>query len=433
MQTFDGLGIKGSADLSARFVLRARRLLNQNGQIGFICTNTLVQGATLNVGLSQVVRSGITIRKALTSHPWPSSSASLEIVEFWASAGSVAAEAERLLDNQQVPRIGADLQLVGRVEGPKWRLEENFRIAFNGSKVDGLGFVMTEREARSLIAKDPRNAEALEPYVIGDDINQRVDHSASRWIINFKNWPLELAETYPDLIEIVRNKVKPQRDRNNRAQRRDRWWIYAEHAPGLYAAIADLDFVLAQAIVSNVIVPVRVPSRQVFAHKCVVFACGDYGSMAFLSSNINFAWVVRYTSTLGAGINYSPSDVFLTLPRPKITARLEEIGERLDSDRRELMLRRGWGLTTTYNQVHDPAIDDPAVVNLRDIHSDIDNAVLEAYGWSDMDAYIGYHPTPAGTRWTFSPAARFELLDRLLEENHRRHERAEVVCGESPS
>ena len=61
------------------------------------------------------------------------------------------------------------------------------------------------------------------------------------------------------------------------------------------------------------------------------------------------------------------------------------------------------------------------MVSLREIHTAIDHAVLDAYGW-DLDPEIGHHPTKIGTRWTLSPRARFELLDLLLEENHRRHE-----------
>ena len=62
----------------------------------------------------------------------------------------------------------------------------------------------------------PRNADVLQPYVIGKDLNQRPDCSASRWIINSADWPLERAEEYPDCIEIVRRLVKPERDRNKR-------------------------------------------------------------------------------------------------------------------------------------------------------------------------------------------------------------------------
>jgi len=312
------------------------------------------------------------------------------------------------------------LEPTGRVAGRPQRLSENEDIAFNGSKVYGQGFVLTAEQAAELIRRDPRNDAALQPYVIGQDLNQRPDSSASRWIVNFRNWPLEKAERYPDLISIVRELVKPERDRNNRAQRREKWWVYAERAPELYAAIHDMKHVLALSLVSNVVMPVRVPTGQVFAHVCGVFALEDFASLAMLSSSVHSTWAIRYTSTLETRIRYAPSDVFLTLPRPTPTPQLEKLGERLDSERRELMLGRAWGLTTTYNHVHEPMDRDPAVVALRDLHAEIDHAVLEAYGWGNLDPEIGHHRTKIGVRWTVSPRARFELLDLLLEENHRR-------------
>ena len=42
---------------------------------------------------------------------------------------------------------------------------------------------------------------------------------------------------------------------------------------------------------------------------------------------------------------------------------------------------------------------------------------MRAYGWEDLELKIGHHPTKIGIRWTVSKEARFELLDRLLEEN----------------
>lgn len=71
------------------------------------------------------------------------------------------------------------------------------------------------------------------------------------------------------------------------------------------------------------------------------------------------------------------------------------------------------------NHVHDPADRDPAIVALRHLHAKINEAVVAAYGW-DLNLEIGHHSTKIGTRWTVSPAARFELLDLLLEENHSR-------------
>ncbi|MEF9411945.1 DNA methyltransferase [Rhodococcus sp. IITD102] len=421
LQRYDGAGVKGHADLAARFVLRTQKLLNSHGQLGLICTNTLVQGDTLEVGMAQAVQRGLTVRKGLTSHPWPAAGANLEIVEVWASNAAVGTGGERLLDEDLVPEIGPDLQLVGRVGGPKYDLRENEGIAFIGTQLQGIGFTLTPEEAADFITQNPRNAEALAPYVIGQDLNQRPDQSASRWVINFKDWSLERAATYPELFKIVQRRIKPDRDKSNRETHRRYWWRYGEHRPGLYAAIADLDHVLAISLVGSAVMPVRVPTGPVFAHACGVFALDDFVSLAVLSSNVHFAWVVRYTSTLETRIRYAPSDVFLTLPRPGPTAVLHELGERLDVERRELMLSRGWGLTTTYNHVHDPSDHDPQVVNLREIHASIDRAVFDAYGWVDLDPQIGHHRTTVGTRWTFAPAVRFEVLDRLLKENQRRH------------
>jgi hypothetical protein len=248
-------------------------------------------------------------------------------------------------------------------------------------------------------------------------------------VINFRDWSLERAERYELPMEQVRRLVKPKRDRVKRAARREYWWRYAERASDLYEAIDDLDHVLAISLVGNTLLPVRVPTGQVFAHKCGVFALDDFPSLAVLSSSVHQTWVIRYTSTMRTDINYSPSDVFLTWPRPRPTPELERLGQALDAERREVMLGRSLGLTKLYNQVHDPVVTDPAIVRLREIHAQIDEAMLAAYGWTELDLEIGHHPTKIGNRWTVSPRARFELLDRLLIENHRRAREQDTPAG----
>ena len=422
LQAWDGRGLKGNGDLAARFVLRAERLLSDRGQLGYIATNTLVQGDTLEVGLTQAAARGLTVRRGRSSHPWPSRSANLEIIDVWASRAAVAADGVRWLDGEQVPAIGTDLEPVGRVAGRPQRLPENDGIALQGHNVLGLGFTMNEERANKLISHYPRNADVLQPYVIGQDLNQRPDCSASRWIINFREWSLERAATYPELLAILERDVRPGRstqDARKYPRMVHEWWKFWQYRQGLERAVADLDHVLAISRVGSAVMPVRVPTGPVFSEAAVVFALDDHADLAVLSSSAHTAWTIRYTSTLETRIRYAPSDVFLPLPRPAPTPELETLGLRLDTERRALMLARGWGLTTTYNHVHDPADRDPQVVALRELHRDIDHAVMAAYGW-DLDLEIGHHPTKIGTRWTVSPRARFELLDLLLEENHRR-------------
>ena len=52
LQAWDGRGVRGSADLAARFLLRADALLGPRGQLGYVTTNTLIEGDTLAVGLA---------------------------------------------------------------------------------------------------------------------------------------------------------------------------------------------------------------------------------------------------------------------------------------------------------------------------------------------------------------------------------------------
>ena len=92
------------------------------------------------------------------------------------------------------------------------------------------------------------------------------------------------------------------------------------------------------------------------------------------------------------------------------TPELEELGETLDTERRELMLGRALGLTKLYNQVHDPAVTDPAIVRLRELHEQIDHAVLAAYGWDDLDPEVGHHRTKIGIRWTVSPQSALRAV-----------------------
>jgi hypothetical protein len=69
------------------------------------------------------------------------------------------------------------------------------------------------------------------------------------------------------------------------------------------------------------------------------------------------------------------------------------------------------------------------VARLRQIHVALDEAVMAAYGWDDVPLEHGFHTYRQMRRWTVSPAARVEILDRLLEENHRRA----AAQGEAPT
>ena len=48
------------------------------------------------------------------------------------------------------------------------------------------------------------------------------------------------------------------------------------------------------------------------------------------------------------------------------------------------MVSNNEGLTKTYNRFHDPYEHDPGIERLRELHAEMDRAVLHAYGWDDI-------------------------------------------------
>ncbi|MFF3467613.1 Eco57I restriction-modification methylase domain-containing protein [Streptomyces sp. NPDC002619] len=418
-------GQTGSADLCAYFLLRDTRLV-PTGRIGIIATNTIAQGDTREVGLDQVAGSGRLIYRAVKSQPWPGAAA-LEVSLLW--LGRLGKTERRLLDGRPVRGITPLLDPASRVSGRPNRLAANAKQSFVGSYVLGKGFILETEEARALIEKSPRNADVLFPYLTGQDLNSRADCFGSRWVINFRDWPEEQAKEYSDLYAILESEVKPEREKNNRKVYRDYWWQYAEKRPALIRSTAGLDRVLVIARVSNTVLPVFVPVGQVASEQTITFATDRAGDLALLSSSQNFWWVFTRASTIGAGagIRYTPSDVYETFPKPDLTDGMDRVGEELDTYRRSLMLKRQLGLTKLYNQVHDPKVKDPAIERLRRIHVEIDQAVNEAYGWTDLDLDHGFYETWQGSRFTIAPDTQVEVLDRLLELNQARY--AEEQAG----
>lgn len=342
---------------------------------------------------------------------------------MWGTRGRLANGVTRVSDDVEVRAISTLLEPAGRVSGHPVRLAENEGIAFQGCIVLGMGFVLEPEEAAAWIEAEPRNADVLFPYMNGEDLNSRPDTSAARWVIDFTGYCEQCAARYALPYGRLVETVKGERARNNRKVYRDDWWLFAERRPALRRATADLDEVLAIALVSKTVMPARVPTGQVFSHKTAVFATSAFEDLAVLSSSLHLTWAITYSSTLETRVNYSPSDVFLTFPRPGPTEALETLGRALDAERREIMLRRDLGLTKLYNLINDPGVSDGSdgdVARLRRIHVDIDHAVMEAYGWGDVSLDHGFYVYRQMERWTVSPAARVEILDLLLAENHRR-------------
>jgi very-short-patch-repair endonuclease len=268
---------KGTADLCSAFYRRAFNLLKPGGQMGMVATNTIGQGDTRESGLAVIVKEGGKITFAKRFIKWPGA-ANVEvnlIAIHKPDRSPIATHYSPILDGQPVKFISSRLDDEPEAE-PK-RLPQNEGRAFQGSIVLGMGFVLEPHEAEALIAKDPRNADCLFPYLNGEDLNSHPEQKPSRYVICFHDWDLERAKQYPDLLRIVEEKVKPERAKLKdsipiQAKRKKFWWQFGSPASQLYRAIAHLKRVLVRALVSEFHMMAFVPKDYIFS-KCTGCFC----------------------------------------------------------------------------------------------------------------------------------------------------------------
>ena len=413
----------GRADLVAYFLLQASRL---SDHFGMIATNTASQGDTREVGLESILKSGWKIFRTETNRKWPGK-ASLHVVEIWCSRN--LANENIILNKLAVSGISALLIPNSRCSGYPFKLYINHNIAFEGSHVIGKGFILSQNEACLLIDSDARNKDVVLPYVNAEDVCSIPDLQPRRWIIDFKSFQLEKAASYSHPFAIVEQRVRAERQRRRddgayalRSPLPEKWWLFNRARLPLYLKIAPLATVLVMPIVSKYGIPVRLRTGYVYAHKLAIFASESDELYGVISSAVHHCWVRQWGSTLGTTTNYSHTDCFDTFPLPcGSSGAIATAMRSVHSHRATFMLATRSGLTATYNRVHSQAESEADVSSLREMHRTLDLTVIAAYGWDDLDLDHGFHETDEGLRFTISELARIEILDRLLELNHKRH------------
>lgn len=440
---------KGSADLVAYFFLQAYRLLRNGGDFGLLAVNTIAEGDTRQVGLERLVGElGVAIYAAYPNEPWPGKAA---VVTSRVHLRKGEWKTLAHLSGREVPYISPFLS--DQDEWTPKRLAANAGKSFQGSIVLGMGFVLSEEEALAMIERDPKNRDVLFPYVNGKDLNSHPEQKPSRWVINFWDWSEEKAKEYEEPYRIVLEKVKPERDKNKRKARRERWWQFAETASGLYHAVGPghafmhhstgwdpdmepMERVLACSSVSKTGAFVLLPNDCVFSDATVVFAMDDYSDFSLIQSSVHVVYAWKHSSKMKADMRYTPTDVFETFPFPawqQGRSKLRGLGDKYHSLRSSLMRQEGIGLTKLYGRLHDVDASGAEIQELRDLHRQVDEVVAEAYGWTDLDLEHGFHevdylPKNDNVRFTISEKARIEVLRRLARLNKERYEE-EVAQG----
>ena len=433
-----------NADLVAHFFRRAFNGLRSGGAFGLIATNTIAQGDTRGTGLRHICTHGGEIFNARRRVKWPGMAA---VVVSVVHVTKGRTKPPFRLDDREVDTITAFLFHAGGHEDPK-PLKENAGKSFIGSYVLGMGFTFDDTNAdatpiaemRRLIEKDSRNAERIFPYLGGEELNTSPTHAHHRYVINFGLMTEQQAQDWPDLLAILKERVRPERAKKAREIAAAPWWQFWRSRPELSEATGRLQRLLAVARVADALAFAFIPARSTPSDQLVVFADDRLGFFSVLQSRVHDAWARFSASTMKDDLRYTPSDCFEPFPFPNGWASLgplDSIGKAYYDVRAALLVQRGEGLTRTYNRFHDPDETSLDIIRLRVLHDEMDRAVLDAYGWADLrptcDFLLDYEveddeaddsgrarqrKKPWRYRW--SNEARDEILARLLALNTER-------------
>lgn len=324
----------------------------------------------------------------------------------------------------RVPRLNADLTAHADVAGASAEpLRANAGLASTGFKLHGAGFLLEPAEAERLLAADPRLADVVRPYRNGKDLTARPRGLS---VIDFASRTEAEARAYAVAFDLVRDRVKPERDANPEPTRRQFWWRFGRSNEQLRSGLAGLARYVATPETSKHRVFTFLDGAVAPDNAVVAIAVDDAFVLGVLSSAAHVVWAlaaggrmgVRDTPRYNKGVCFDP----FPFPDPPAPLRREiaEAAERIEVHRARALaaspeatlmrlydiveaLRAGRPLTAAQQALHTAG----ACGVLRDLHDELDQLVAAGYEWT----------------WPEPPALVLERLGRVCkarEPNQRR-------------
>ena len=420
-------------------------------QFGLITTNSLRMIFNRRVLERQMsAKNPVGLVFAIPDHPWVDS-ADGAAVRIAMTVGAAQTNAGRLLmATQETPGgdgevevalearsgiIHADLTIGANVAGAV-ALKANELISSMGMMRAGAGFLVTRDEAERLGLGAVAGLEQhIRDYRHGRDLT---DGPRGLMLIDMFGLSADqVRQLYPAAYQWLLERVKPERDQNNRARLRDEWWIFAEPRKMLRAALRDQPRYIATVETAKHRTFQFLDSSILPDHKLIAIALPDAFHLGVLSSSAHITWALAAGGRLGVGNDpvYNKSRCFEPFPFPVATpaqqARIRDLAEQLDAHRKKQQaqhaeltltgmynvlekLKSGAALTAKEKTIHEQGL----VAVLKTLHDELDRAVLDAYGWNDLASLqdvVSGNAAPASVNLATREEAQRALSDALLE------------------
>lgn len=413
-------GVPESADFVMFWWAHAAALVTagQVKRMGLITTNSLRQTFNRRVVQAALDKAN-TLLFAIPDHPWVDGAdgAAVRIAMTVLEAGSADGRLLTVVeespghDGEVVVVLGerrgaihADLS-TGANLGAATPLRANARLSNRGVQLFGAGFIVTSEQAAALLRATAATTSSLSRgAIIRDYRNGRdlTDRPRGVQVIDaFGLTADELRLLHPGVYQWLLDRVKPERDQNNRATYRDNWWLHGEPRRTLRSQLAGLPRYIATVETAKHRIFQFLDAAILPDNKLVAIALDDALWLGVLSSRLHNEWALATGSTLEDRPVYVKTTCFEAFPfpdldtglTPALANQIRYLAEQIDLHRKtQQALHAGVTLTGMYNVLDklrsglsltekERAIHEAGLVGiLRSMHDELDAAVLSAYG-----------------------------------------------------
>ena len=328
--------------------------------------------------------------------------------------------------------VHADLSVGANVAGAR-PLRSSLDLSNRGVQLFGAGFIVTPEQATALLLPIPLGEgggegqqRLIRPYRNGRDLTEK-----PRGVLVIDAFGLsaeQLRHQHPAVYQWLLENVKPERDQNNRESRRKNWWLFGETNPKLRKQLAGLPRYIATVETAKHRTFQFLDASILPDNKLIAIALEDAFSLGVLSSRLHEIWALACGSTLEDRPVYVKTTCFETFPfpdedtglTPALRERIGHLAEQIDAHRKRVLAPAPSALTPALSQrerEQDPspspspspapppltltglynvlaalrdgralsakekAIHTHGLVGvLRELHDELDAAVLAAYG-----------------------------------------------------
>ncbi len=319
---------------------------------------------------------------------------------------------------ERVGEIHADLSIGADVVSAVG-LQSNAGITSRGVMLFGAGFIVTAAEATALLPLplgegrgegSAPTSQIIREYRHGRDLT---DTPRGVKVIDAFGLTADQVRTqFPAIYQWLLERVKPERNANRDLAIRDNWWLHGRTRGEIRKALVGLPRYIATVETAKHRTFQFLDASILPDNRLIAIAFDDAAWLGVLSSSCHIVWALATGGTLEDRPVYNKSRCFETFPFPDedtgLSAELRQhialLSEQIDSHRKHQQaahtgltltgmynvleaLREGRELTAKEKTIHTQGL----VSVLKDLHDELDAAVLQAYGFEahlDTDALL---------------------------------------------